>query len=74
MVEVAVEKIVFVDQVIEKPIKITRIKEILVPVDKFVEVPYEKIVYAAEKIIEKPVEVTRIKEIIKTVEVPFETI
>jgi hypothetical protein len=65
---------VFIDQVIEKPIKITRIKEILVPVDKFVEVTVEKIVYGADKIIEKIVEVTKIKEIIKRVEVPFETI
>lgn len=54
-VQVVVEKVVYKDRIIEKPVEVVRIKEVI----KKVEVPVEKIVYK-DRIVEKPVEVVRI--------------
>ena len=53
--QVVVEKVVYKDRIIEKPVEVVRVQEVI----RQVEVAVEKVVYK-DRIIEKPVEVVRI--------------
>jgi len=82
-VESIVEKLVYVDKIIERPVEVIKIVEvdkyiekpveIVKFVDKIIEIPVEKPV-VVEKIIEKPILQEKMVEVVRQIEIPVETI
>lgn len=82
-IESVVEKLVYVDKVIERPVEVIKIVEVdkyiekpvevVKFVDKIVEIPVEKPV-VVEKIIEKPILQEKMVEVVRQIEIPVETV